>query len=72
MSAWQRGTTSPLAAWRGKEGKDGASTSPDASVPSSFLPFFLPLPLVAYELSITCGNYAWAGPPQVALGSTLG
>lgn len=39
---------------------------PDASVPSSFLPFLLPLPLVVYELSHHLWTMPGQAPPQVA------
>lgn len=67
-----RGSNSSSAAWRWK--KKQMEPVP-AQMPPSILPFrlsFFHFPWLFMNSAITCANYAWAGPPEVAVGSTLG
>ena len=46
-----------------------------AQTPLSTLPFclsFSHFPWLFMDSAITCSNYAWTGPPEAAVGSTLG
>lgn len=67
-----RGSNSPSAAWRWR--KKQMEPVP-AQMPPSILPFclsFFHFPWLFMNSAITCANYGWAGPPEVAVGSTLG